>query len=81
MTVDKVYSVLSTGRLDQSKDWHTRLFGRAPDLHPMAEVYEWFFGDGGVRLVDDATRAGRLMLTVIVPDLEASRATLFQICF
>ena len=46
MTVDKVYAVISTDRLDQSKEWYTRLFGRAPDLHPMAEVYEWYFGDG-----------------------------------
>jgi predicted enzyme related to lactoylglutathione lyase len=76
MTVDKVYSVISTGHLDQSKEWYMRLFGRAPDLHPMAEVYEWYFGDGGLQLVDDARRAGQSMLTVIVPDLEASRAML-----
>ena len=42
----------------------------------MAEVYEWHFGDGGVQLLDDSTRAGNSMLTVIVPDLEASRAAL-----
>lgn len=47
------------------------MFGRAPDLHPMGEVYEWYFGDGGVQLVDDAKRAGNSMLTVIVSDLEA----------
>ena len=76
MTVDKVYSVISTGRIDQSKEWYTRLFGRAPDLRPMTEVYEWYFGDGGVQLVDDTTRAGQSMLTVIVPDLEASRRAL-----
>jgi predicted enzyme related to lactoylglutathione lyase len=76
VTVDKVYAAISTGRLEQARDWYTRLFGRAPDLHPMAEVYEWHFGDGGVQLVDDTTRAGNSMLTVIVPDLEASRAAL-----
>jgi hypothetical protein len=76
MTVDKVYAVISTGRLDQSMEWYTRLFGRAPDLHPMSEVYEWYVGDGGVQLVDDPKRAGQSMITVIVPDLEASRAAL-----
>jgi hypothetical protein len=74
--VDKVYAVISTARLDQSKEWYTRFFGRAPDLHPMAEVHEWYFGNGGLQLVDDAKRAGSSMLTVIVPDLEASRAAL-----
>lgn len=76
MTVDKVYAVISTRRLDQSQEWYTRLFGRPADLHPMDEVYEWYFGNGGVQLVDDATRAGQSMLTVIVPDLEALRAAL-----
>jgi predicted enzyme related to lactoylglutathione lyase len=74
--VDKLYAVISTGRLEQAKDWYARLFGRGPDLHPMAEVYEWYIGDGGVQLVDDSKRAGKSMLTVIVPDLEASRAAL-----
>jgi hypothetical protein len=76
VTVDKVYAVISTGHLDQSKEWYTRFFGRAPDLHPMAEVYEWYVGAGGVQLVDDATRAGQSMLTVIVPDLEDCRRAL-----
>jgi hypothetical protein len=31
----------------------------------MANVYEWHFGNGGMQLVDDATRAGSSMLTVI----------------
>ena len=42
----------------------------------MAEVYEWYVGDGGVQLVDDAKRAGNSMLTVIVPDLDAARGAL-----
>jgi hypothetical protein len=35
---------------------------------------EWFFGDGGVQVVADAKRAGDSMLTIIVPDMNASRA-------
>jgi predicted enzyme related to lactoylglutathione lyase len=76
VNMDKVYAVISTRRLEQAKDWYARLFGRGPDLHPMGEVYEWYVGDGGVQLVDDAKRAGQSMLTVIVSDLEASRAAL-----
>lgn len=74
--LNKIYAVISSGRLDDAQKWYSRLFGRPADLHPMAEVYEWHFGNGGVQLVDDAKRAGSSMLTVIVPDLDASRAAL-----
>lgn len=74
MTVSKVYAVVSTAQLSRAHEWYSRLFGRASDLHPMAEVHEWHFANGGVQLVDDASRAGRSMLTVIVSSLDAARA-------
>jgi hypothetical protein len=76
MKVNKVYAVTSSSRLEEAHAWYSRLFDRPADLHPMANVYEWHFGSGGVQLVDDAQRAGSSMLTVIVPDLDALRASL-----
>jgi predicted enzyme related to lactoylglutathione lyase len=76
MKVNQVFAVISSGRLEEAKAWYSRLFHRPADLHPMASVYEWHFGNGGVQLVDDAKRAGTSMLTVIVPDLEALRRAL-----
>jgi hypothetical protein len=76
MKVNKVYAVTSSSRLEEAHAWYSRLFDRPADLHPMANVYEWHFGNGGVQLVDDAQRAGSSMLTVIVPDLDALRASL-----
>lgn len=76
MEVAKVYAVVSTADLARARDWYARLFGRDPDLSPMPEVREWHFGDGGVQVVDDAERAGRSMLTLIVRDLDAARGAL-----
>jgi hypothetical protein len=40
----------------------------------MAEVHEWYFVNGGVQLVADAERAGRSLLTVVVSNLDVTRA-------
>jgi predicted enzyme related to lactoylglutathione lyase len=74
--ISKVYAVISTAQLARAHAWYAQLFGRRSDLHPMAEVHEWYFANGGVQLVADAERAGRSMLTLIVSDLEAARAEL-----
>ena len=72
--IDQVYAVVSTAQLSRAHEWYARLFGRASDLHPMAEVHEWYFVNGGVQLVEDAGRAGNSMLTVIVGSLDKARA-------
>jgi hypothetical protein len=74
--ITKVYAVVCTAQLGRAHQWYARLFGRTSDLHPMAEVHEWHFLNGGVQLVADAKRAGRSMLTLIVSDLDAVRADL-----
>lgn len=76
MEVNNVFAVITSGRLEEAHAWYSRLFDRPADRHPMANVYEWHFGSGGVQLVGDATRAGHSMLTVLVPDLDAWRAAL-----
>ena len=73
MTITRVYAVMSTAQLGRSYEWYARLFGRASDRQPMAEVHEWHFLNGGVQLVSDAARAGRSMLTVVVGGLDTAR--------
>jgi hypothetical protein len=74
--ITTIYAVISTARLARAHDWYARLFGRRSDLHPMSDVHEWHFPNGGVQLVADAGRAGSSMLTLIVNDLDAVRADL-----
>jgi glyoxylase I family protein len=76
MTFSTVYGVISTANLDAARDWYERLFGRAADREPMTGVLEWYFGSGGVQLVDDAQRAGFSLLTMIVSSLDRTRADL-----
>jgi predicted enzyme related to lactoylglutathione lyase len=78
MSTVKAYAVVSTGNLANAKDWYAKLFGRDPDRSPMAEVHEWYFGEGGVQLLDDAERAGSSRLTLIVDDLDETRSGLQQ---
>lgn len=73
MTVSGIYAVVSTAQLARAHEWYARLFGRTSDLHPMNEVHEWHFANGGVQLVLDAERAGGSMLTVVVADLDTAR--------
>jgi predicted enzyme related to lactoylglutathione lyase len=78
MSIVKAYATVSASDLGRAKAWYEKLFGRGPDLTPMVEVHEWYFGEGGVQVVDDPGRAGRGMLTLIVDDLESTRGGLTQ---
>jgi ketosteroid isomerase-like protein/predicted enzyme related to lactoylglutathione lyase len=76
MSIVKSYSVVSTADLAAARAWYAKLFGREPDRTPMSEVHEWYFGDGGVQLVQDENRGGRSMLTLIVDDIDEARRSL-----
>jgi ketosteroid isomerase-like protein/predicted enzyme related to lactoylglutathione lyase len=76
MSIVKAYSVVSTADLATARRWYTKLFGREPDRTPMSEVHEWYFGAGGVQLVQDGKRGGRSMLTLIVDDIDETRRSL-----
>lgn len=78
MSIVKAYSVVSTADLATARVWYAKLFGREPDRTPMSEVHEWYFGDGGVQLVQDRNRGGHSMLTLIVDDIDESRRSLAQ---
>jgi predicted enzyme related to lactoylglutathione lyase len=43
MTISKVYAAISTKDLEQAQQWYSKLFARPSNLHPMAEVHEWYF--------------------------------------
>lgn len=73
MTINRVDAVMSTTQIGRAYEWYARLFGRASDRHPMVDLYEWHFPNGGVQLVADATGAGRSLLTVVVGSLDAAR--------
>lgn len=73
MSITKTYAVICTKDLERAKGWYSKLFGRQPDLTPMAEVHEWYFGNGGIQLLDDAERSGQSRLTLIIDDMDEIR--------
>jgi catechol 2,3-dioxygenase-like lactoylglutathione lyase family enzyme len=46
MSTIMAHAVVCTADPEKAKAWYGQLFGRKPDRTPMAEVHEWYFGDG-----------------------------------
>jgi predicted enzyme related to lactoylglutathione lyase len=58
-----------------ARRFYERLFGRPPDLVPHEREVAWQLAEGGwVYVVEDAPRAGRSLLSLIVEDLDAELA-------
>jgi predicted enzyme related to lactoylglutathione lyase len=77
MPVNRVLAALAVVDVDSALGWYERFLGRAADARPMEGLAEWHFAESGViQLVEDAERAGRSLLTLIVDDLNRELATL-----
>lgn len=76
MAITQAFACICVADLANAYDWYRRLFGTEADASPMPTLYEWHFGDGALQLVNDPSRAGNSLLTVIVDDLEETRADL-----
>lgn len=57
-----------------ARGWYERLLGRPPDLVPNDSEVCWQLGGGWIYVVEDAERAGRSLITLIVDDLDAEVA-------
>lgn len=57
--------------------WYERFTGRPPDLVPNDTESCWQVAEGGwFYVIEDAARAGRGLITLVVEDLDAELATL-----
>ncbi len=62
-----------------ARAWYERLFGRPADLVPHEREVAWQVADAGwIYVVEDAPRAGRALVTLIVDDLDEHVAGLAQ---
>jgi len=74
-----VLAVLPVADFVAALDWYERLFGRPPDVFPLADerLAEWQLTEtAGIQVVDDAGRAGTAQVTVAVDDLARQVADL-----
>jgi predicted enzyme related to lactoylglutathione lyase len=64
---------------DVSVDWYTALFGRTADIPVTEDEVMWQFTDTAfLYVLRDPERAGRSVVTVSVPDLDAAVAEAAQ---
>ena len=71
-----LYSVACVGEMARSTQWYAKLLGREPDDRPMDGLIQWRTPAGGLQVWKDEERAGRSLLTLVVPDLGVARAEL-----
>lgn len=70
MTYKNVFAGIMTANITTAAAWYGELFGRTSDYHPMKNLHEWDFPNGGVlQLVEDIDRAGHSSITILVEDI------------
>ena len=79
MPLDAIYANLACTDLVWSTAWFQTLFGREPDAAPMPGLVEWHHDDrAGLQLNEEAAKAGRGTLTLLVSGIDRERARLGQ---
>lgn len=77
MKIENVYASIMTADLKLAHQWYTDFFGRNADYHPMDNLYEWDFKNGGVlQLIEDKKRAGTSTITLMVQDIASIKKEL-----
>ena len=77
MQVQGLYAAVYVGDMQHASAFYARLLGREPDDKPFDTLVQWrFAGAKGIQLFQDAAKAGRGVMTIVVPDLEALKAAL-----
>jgi predicted enzyme related to lactoylglutathione lyase len=77
MSIDNALASVAVNDLDAAVRWYEKLFGRAADSRPMAEVAEWKFPRGGwLQVYGNPERAGKGSVTLAVTGFDAQMAAL-----
>lgn len=70
MSIEKIFAQLNCKSLKASEPWFSKLFGRAPDAHPMEGLLEWHHAEtAGFQLFHNQENAGSGTMTLIVQEL------------
>ncbi|RDE08921.1 VOC family protein [Pelagibacterium lacus] len=76
MNIQGLFAVATVADMARGEDFYTRLLGRGPDDRPMEGLIQWRQSYFGIQLFEDAARAGRSRMTIVVPDMAETRAQL-----
>ena len=77
MTIQGIYASATVSNFDEALVWYEKLMGRPADDKPIPGMAQWRKMDGaGLQLWQDDERAGKGVMTIVVPKLEQERARL-----
>jgi predicted enzyme related to lactoylglutathione lyase len=76
--INQVFAGIPVADHPAAVAWYERLFGRPPDVVAHAEVLWQGAGEGWIYVLEDAARAGRALVTLMVDDLDAEVAALAE---
>jgi catechol 2,3-dioxygenase-like lactoylglutathione lyase family enzyme len=77
MAIEYLFAGVAVADLDAALAWYESFLGRPPDMKPNETEATWqVTGSGSIYVVADAARAGKALVTVMVPDLDAEIAGL-----
>jgi catechol 2,3-dioxygenase-like lactoylglutathione lyase family enzyme len=72
MSINHVFAGIPVTDYAAARPWYERLLGREPDLLPHDTEAAWQLTETAwVYIVEDAERAGRGMVTILVEDVDA----------
>jgi predicted enzyme related to lactoylglutathione lyase len=74
--VREAITVITVGDIAKSREWYSRLFGKAPDLEPFPGNVEYRIGGAWVQITGGAVKPSSWTLTLEVSDLTHERERL-----
>lgn len=77
MTVQGIYASATVSDFEAGLVWYEALMGRPADDQPIPGMAQWRnMGGAGLQLWQDDARAGKGLMTIVVPNLAAERSRL-----
>lgn len=77
MTIQGIYASATVSNFDTALSWYEALMGRPADDQPIPGMAQWRnMGAAGLQLWQDDARAGKGLITIVVPNLAAERSRL-----
>ena len=77
MTVQGIYASAAVSDFEAGLVWYEALMGRPPDDQPIPNMAQWRnMGAAGLQLWKDDARAGKGLMTIVVPNLATERSRL-----
>lgn len=77
MDIQGLYAAVAVTDMDRAEAFYTAMLGRGPDDRPMDGLVQWrLVGNAGIQLFRDADNAGHATMTIVTPDMAATRSLL-----